>query len=394
MRFTYQTTLRACFVAYIVQAIVNNFAPLLFVTFQSFYGVPLSQVTLLVTVNFIVQLLVDVLSARCIDIVGYRVSVVAAHVMAAAGLVLLAILPELIDPFAGILIAVVVYAIGGGIIEVLVSPIVEACPSDDKAAAMSLLHSFYCWGSVGVVLMSTLYFAVFGTGGWHILACLWAVVPVLNGLVLSRAPISTPVPDDESGMTLRELFSRRMFWVLAVMMLCAGASELSISQWASTFAEQGLQVSKTVGDLAGPMAFALLMGASRALYARMGGRWNLDAVMLASGLLCVASYLMVCLAPLPLLNLIGCALCGFSVGIMWPGSISRAAAVFRRGGTALFALLALAGDMGCSLGPTMVGLVSDTAGGNMRAGILGAVVFPAALVACLLFQRQYRRRQG
>ena len=391
MRFAYDITLRACFVAYVVQAIVNSFAPLLFVTFQDTYGIPLSQITMLITINFIVQLLVDVVSARFIDIIGYRASVVAAHVMAAAGLIMLAVLPELIDPFVGILIAVVSYAIGGGIIEVLVSPIVEACPIENKASAMSLLHSFYCWGTVGVVLLSTAYFAVVGTGSWRILAFLWTVVPIVNGFVLYRSPISTPVPDDESGMTVRELCSRKMFWVLLAMMLCAGASELSVSQWASTFAEQGLGVGKTVGDLAGPMAFALLMGLSRALYAKLGGRWDLDVIMLLSGCACLMSYLVICLAPLPQLSLVGCALCGFSVGVMWPGSVSRASATFRRGGTAMFALLALAGDVGCSVGPTLVGMVSDIAG-SMKIGILVAVMFPAALTACLLFQRAYRKK--
>lgn len=391
MGFTYDTTLRACFVAYVVQAIVNNFAPLLFVTFQNIYDIPLSQITMLVTINFIVQLLVDMASARFIDVIGYRASVVAAHVMAAAGLIMLAALPELLDPFTGILIAVISYAIGGGIIEVLVSPIVEACPTEDKASAMSLLHSFYCWGAVGVVLLSTAYFAVVGTSGWRILTFLWAVIPIANGLVLCKSPISTPASDDEPGMTVRELCSRKMFWVLLAMMLCAGASELSVSQWASTFAEQGLGVSKAVGDLAGPMAFALLMGLSRALYAKIGSGWDLEVIMLISGCSCLVSYLIICLAPLPQLSLMGCALCGFSVGIMWPGSVSRASATFRRGGTAMFALLALAGDVGCSVGPTLVGMVSDTAG-SMKTGILVAVVFPAAVTACLLFQRVYRKK--
>ncbi len=392
MRFTYQTTLRACFVAYIVQAVVNNFAPLLFVTFQSAYGIPLTQITLLVTVNFVVQLLVDALSARFIDAVGYRAAVVGAHALAAAGLILLAVLPEVVDPFAGILAAVIVYAVGGGIIEVLVSPIIEACPTENKEGSMSLLHSFYCWGSVGVVLLSTLFFAVFGTVAWHILACLWACVPIGNGLVLCRTPISMPLDDGDAGMTVRELCSRKMFWLLALMMLCAGASELSVSQWASTFAEQGLGVGKTVGDLAGPMSFALLMGSARALYAKFGGHWDLDAAMLASACLGVVAYLVTCLAPSPVVSLIGCALCGFAVGIMWPGTISRAAATLRRGGTAMFALLALAGDVGCSVGPTLVGMVSDLAGGDMKAGILCATVFPAVLVAPLPFQRAYRKR--
>lgn len=387
MGFTYRTTLVSCFVAYIVQAVVNNFVPLLFVTFQSEFGIPLSQITLLITVNFAVQLTVDLLSARFVDVIGYRASIVAAHILTAVGLVLLTVLPQSVDPFAGILAAVVVYAIGGGIIEVLVSPIVEACPTDDKASAMSLLHSFYCWGSVGVVLLSTVFFAYVGVSSWRLLACAWAVLPLANALVLLRAPIAKPLDEGDAGMSVGELLGSRVFWVLVVMMLCAGASEQSVSQWASAFAERGLQVGKTMGDLAGPMMFALLMGTARLLYAKIGSRWDLSRTMLASTLLCVASYLLTSLSPLPALSLVGCGLCGFSVGVLWPGTFSRASAALRRGGTAMFALLALAGDLGCSAGPTLVGMVSDAAGGNLGAGILAGAVFPVVLAVCLIAQR-------
>lgn len=387
MGFTYRTTLVSCFVAYIVQAVVNNFVPLLFVTFQSDFGIPLSQITLLITVNFAVQLTVDLLSARFVDVIGYRASIVAAHILTAVGLVLLTVLPQSVDPFAGILAAVVVYAIGGGIIEVLVSPIVEACPTDDKASAMSLLHSFYCWGSVGVVLLSTVFFAYVGVSSWRLLACAWAVLPLANALVLLRAPIAKPLDEGDAGMSVGELLGSRVFWVLVVMMLCAGASEQSVSQWASAFAERGLQVGKTMGDLAGPMMFALLMGTARLLYAKIGSRWDLGRTMLASTLLCVASYLLTSLSPWPALSLVGCGLCGFSVGVLWPGTFSRASAALRRGGTAMFALLALAGDLGCSAGPTLVGMVSDAAGGNLGAGILAGAVFPVVLAVCLIAQR-------
>lgn len=387
MGFTYRTTLVSCFVAYIVQAVVNNFVPLLFVTFQSEFGIPLSRITLLITVNFAVQLTVDLLSARFVDVIGYRASIVAAHILTAVGLVLLTVLPQSVDPFTGILAAVVVYAIGGGIIEVLVSPIVEACPTDDKASAMSLLHSFYCWGSVGVVLLSTVFFAYIGVSSWRLLACAWAVLPLANALVLLRTPIDKPLDEGDVGMSVGELLGSRVFWVLVVMMLCAGASEQSVSQWASAFAERGLQVGKTMGDLAGPMMFALLMGTARLLYVKIGSRWDLSGTMLASTLLCVASYLLTSLSPLPALSLVGCGLCGFSVGVLWPGTFSRASAALRRGGTAMFALLALAGDLGCSAGPTLVGMVSDAAGGNLGAGILAGAVFPVVLAVCLIAQR-------
>ena len=395
MKLTYRHTISACFIGYIVQAILNNFAPLLFLTFQSSYRIPLTQITMLVTVNFGVQLLVDLLSAGFVDKIGYRASMGIAHLTSALGLVLLAFLPELLPaPFFGLLIAVIVYAVGGGLLEVLVSPIVESCPTDNKAKAMSLLHSFYCWGHVGVVLISTAFFAVFGIGNWKILAVLWAVVPFLNFFLFLRVPIAPLVPEGEKGLRLGELVRMRLFWVLFLMMMGAGASEQAVSQWASTFAEQGLGVSKTVGDLAGPMAFAVCMGLSRAFYGKRGDRIDLDRFMAASGVLCVASYLLISLVPVPALGLAGCALCGLSVGIMWPGTFSKAAATLRGGGTALFALLALAGDLGCSGGPTLAGIVSGAAGNDLHAGILAAVVFPVLLLLGLALLRREKRRAG
>ncbi len=388
MKNPYQKTIYACFTAYIIQAIVNNFVPLLFLTFQDSYRIPLSQITLLVTLNFALQLLVDLASVGFVDRIGYRASMVLAHALAAAGLALLAILPELLpSPFLGILLSVCVYAVGGGLIEVVVSPVVEACPSAHKEQAMSLLHSFYCWGHVGVVLLSTAFFALFGTAHWRVLALVWALVPLGNLFAFLRVPIPALLEEGQRGMTIGELARNRMFWVFLLMMLCAGASEQGVSQWASTFAEKGLGVGKTVGDLAGPMAFAVLMGTSRAIYGRYGDRLDLDRFMAGSALLCAAAYLCVALAPSPVVGLIGCAVCGLSVGILWPGTFSKAAAGLPRGGTALFALMALAGDMGCSGGPTLVGMVSSALGDDLKKGILAGIVFPALLLAGLALSR-------
>lgn len=371
----------ACFIGYIVQAIVNNFLPLLFVTFQKTYSIPLTQITLLITLNFGIQLVIDMLSAGFVDKIGYRASAIIAHVCSAAGLVLLTVLPGAFpDPFAGILIAVFIYAIGGGLIEVLISPILEACPTDNKEKAMSLLHSFYCWGHVGVVLISTLFFTLFGIENWKILAVCWAVVPAANIILFAKAPIYSLHEDGETGLTLKQLFTRKVFWVMMLMMLCAGASEQAVSQWASTFAEQGLGVSKTIGDLAGPMSFAALMGLSRLLYGKFGDKLDLDKFMRMSCLLCIAAYLCISLIPLPAVGLVGCAVCGFSVGIMWPGTFSKASAAVKGGGTALFAMLALAGDVGCSGGPTLAGFISGCFNGELRAGILAAIVFPVLLL--------------
>lgn len=377
----YKNTIYACFIGYIVQAVVNNFVPLLFLTFQSQYGISLSKITMLVTFNFGLQLLVDLVSISFIDKIGYRVSMVLAHVFSAAGLILLTILPDVMsDPFHGILIAVMVYAVGGGLLEVLVSPIVEACPTDNKEKAMSLLHSFYCWGHMGVVLLSTLFFAIVGIENWKVLAFVWAVVPVLNGIFFTQVPIAPLIAEDETGLSVKELFKEKIFWVFMLLMVCSGASEQAVGQWASTFAEKGLGISKTIGDLVGPMAFAACMGTARVLYGKFGEKIKLETFMIISTIACVISYLMIALVPSPVVSVIGCSICGFAVGMMWPGTFSMAAAKIRNGGTAMFALMALAGDLGCTSGPTLVGTISGMFSENLRVGIFTALVFPVLLL--------------
>lgn len=384
MKDKYQKTIYACFTGYIVQAIINNFAPLLFLMFQSSYGIPLEKITLLVTFNFGLQLLIDLCSVWFVDKIGYRVSMVLAHLFAAVGLVLLTVLPDcFLDPFIGLLIAVVIYAVGGGLLEVLVSPVVEACPTDNKEKAMSLLHSFYCWGHVAVVLISTGFFWIAGIENWKILALVWACVPVINGIVFLKVPIAPLLAEGEEGLSVKELFKSGLFWVFMLMMLSAGASEQAVSQWASALAEKGLGISKTLGDLAGPMAFAVLMGSARAFYGKYGERINLKLFFAGSCILCICSYLIIAFVPVPALGLLGCALCGLSVGILWPGTFSMASASMKRGGTALFAMLALAGDVGCSMGPTVVGRVSGALGDNLRFGVLAGIVFPVLLLAAL-----------
>lgn len=369
----YKSTIRACFAGYVVQAVVNNFVPLLFLTFQSQYGIPLSQVTLLITINFALQLAVDGVSVFFIDRIGYRAAAVIAHICATLGLVGLAFLPDLLpSPFAGLLLSVLLYALGGGLLEVIVSPIVESCPSDHKAQTMSILHSFYCWGSAGVIVISTLFLKIFGASSWKILAAIWAPLVAEGG----------------TGMHIGQLFRSRVFWVIMLMMLCAGASEQAVSQWASTFAEKGLGVSKAVGDLAGPTVFALLMATSRLLYGKFGAKIDLNKAMMASALLCVVSYLLIGLTNSPVLGLVGVGLCGLAVGIFWPGTFSTAAASLRGGGTAMFALMALAGDLGCSGGPTLAGAIAGAFGDNLRLGILCAVAFPALMILGILLIRR------
>lgn len=381
MKLNYKHTMYASFTGYIVQAIINNFIPLLFLTFQSVYNIPISKITFLVTFNFGFQLVIDFLSAGFIDKIGYRASIIIAHICSALGLISLTIFPEIFnDPFIGLIISVMIYAIGGGLIEVLISPIVEACPTDNKETAMSLLHSFYCWGHVGVVLLSTIFFSVFGIYNWKVLSILWAVIPIANTFLFMNVPIANLVDDNEDGLTIKELLSKKIFWIMVILMICAGASEQSVSQWASTFAEKGLSVNKSIGDLTGPMLFATMMGISRVIYSKFGEKIDLEKSMIYNGLLCLLSYLIISLSPWPILNLLGCGLCGLSVGILWPGIFSISASRIKGGSTVMFAFLALAGDVGCSLGPTIVGRVSSVFNDNLKIGIVAASIFPILLI--------------
>lgn len=388
MHFTYRHTIYASFVGYIVQAIINNFAPLLFLTFQASYGISLDKIALLTGINFGVQLLVDLLAARFADRIGYRPLVLAAHVFASAGLIGMTFLPELLpNPYLGLLAAVCAYAIGGGLIEVLISPIVEACPGEEKEKAMSLLHSFYCWGHVGVVLVSSLYFALFGIQSWRYLALLWAAVPAVNLFFFAKVPLASLIAEGEVGFRIRDLLKNKPFWIFMLLMFCAGSCEQAVSQWASAYAESGLKVSKTLGDLFGPLLFATTMGLSRLYYGKRGNAIPLQKFMLLSGCLCLGSYLIIGLSPLPILGFVGCALCGLSVGILWPGTFSLASKAIPRGGTAMFAFFALAGDLGCSGGPTYVGILADVFDGQLKTGILAAVVFPILLLLGLTAAR-------
>ena len=381
----YRRTVRACFVGYIVQAVINNLAPLLFLTFQSQYGIPLSKITLLITINFCLQLTIDCASVYFIDRIGYRASALLAHFFSAFGLIMLSVLPRVLpDPYVGLLCAVCFYAVGGGLLEVIISPMVEACPTENKARTMSILHSFYCWGSAAVIVLSTLFLKAFGTASWQILAPLWAILPIANGIVFLKTPIAPLIADGEQGLKPRALLSSRTFWLLAMLMVCAGACEHGVSEWASSFAEKGLGISKMMGDLTGPTIFALMMGTSRAIYGRLLHRFRLRTMMLFCGALCAIAYLMVGLIPNPVAGLLGMALCGFAVGIMWPGTFSIAAAEIRNGGTAMFALLALAGDLGCASGPTLAGMVAGMANDSLRIGILSSGIFPIVLIVGLL----------
>lgn len=388
MKYGYKLTIFSCFLSYVVQAIVINFAPLLFLTFQSEFGIPIEQITLLVTLNFIVQLLTDLASSKFIHKIGYRKGMLLAHALSVIGLASLTFLPDILSGFPGLLISVMIYAVGGGLLEVLVSPIVEGCPTKNKAGIMSLMHSFYCWGTVFAVLVSTGFFVAFGIENWRYITLLWAVIPVICFFLFLKAPIYPINEENDDKPNYKELLSQKAFIILFIIMICAGASEQAVAQWTSTFAESTLHLDKTVGDLLGVCGFAVMMGLSRLIYAKLSEKLPMKRTMMFSAVLCIVSYLLVGLTDSSLCGLIGCILCGFSVGLFWPGTFSLATASIKGCGTTMFALLALAGDMGCSAGPTVVGFVSGIANNDFKSGILAAVLFPLILFICLLFLKK------
>ena len=387
----YRGTRIACYTGYIVQAIVANLAPLLFITFNRTFDISLTKITFLSGFNFAVQLIVDLVAARYAERLGYRRSVIISQIFAAAGMIAYGTLPYLFGSrFAGLLTATFLSAIGGGLIEVLVSPIIESCPSDSKSGSMSLLHSFYCWGQAGVVLLSTLFFTAFGIDNWRILTAIWAVVPIMNALLFTKVPVPQPTEEGEA-MSAGQLFGSRGFGILILLMICSGAAELAVSQWASAFAEAALKVNKTIGDLMGPCLFAVLMGVSRAFYSVFSRKTGLMHFMTFSGGLCLIGYLTASLSPFPALSLAGCAICGFSVGIFWPGTLSIAAKLFPKGGTFMYGILALAGDIGCVCGTGFVGLMSGFFGDDLKIGILCASVFPIMMTVGLMLCRRLLR---
>lgn len=388
----YRKTLTACYLGFVTQAISANFTPLLFLTFKGTYGISFEKIALIPLVFYLTQFFVDIVAAKYADKIGYRLCVIASQILSSAGLLLLTFLPDMLpNAFAGILIAVGLYAVGSGLIEVLLSPIVEACPFENKAGVMSLLHSFYCWGAVGVILGSTLFFALFGIGNWKILTMLWALIPLYNAINFITCPIET-LGGDGKSMSIRQLLSVPLFWMMIFLMICAGSSDATMCQWSSAFTESALKVSKLVGDLAGPCLFAAFMGVARMIYGKFSDKLNLVKTMFSCAVFAVVCYLFASLSSWALPGLAGCAFCGLAVGIMWPGTISLSSQKCPAGGTAMFAFLALAGDLGATVGPVLVGKVAEVFGENLKTGLLAATIFPVSMAVGLFLLK--KRRSG
>lgn len=404
MSINYKPTMRACYIGYISHAIVNHLVPLLFIIFQTDYQISFEKLGRLILLNFSTQLLMDVITVRVVDCLGYRKLMVAAHFFAAGGLFLLAFLPNLMtDPYLGIVIAVIVYALGGGLIEVLISPIIDSIPSSNKAGSMAFLHSFYCWGQMGVVLLTTLALAVFGRGSWQMITAVWAFIPLWNLFQFLQVPLM-PTQPEQGRSSLKSLFSKQVFLVALVMMVCAGSAEHIVSEWSSLFAEKGLGVSKVLGDLLGPCLFAVLMGLGRVAYALWGKRITVERGLTVSALFCTCCYLVIIFSPWAVLSLVACGLCGLSVSLMWPCAISLTSKTFPLGGAAMFGVLAVFGDLGCAVGPWLSGIISDLVETlsaaatdpesiGLKCGIAVGILAPIFMLVCLSFFRKEQMKK-
>ena len=378
---TYKHTFITCYIGYITQAIAVNLLPLFFIIFQSDFGISFEKLGRLIFIFFATQIVIDMVAVKYVDKIGYRAACIIAHSFSTVGLTLLSILPNIMPPYTGLVIAVIVYALGSGMIEVIISPIVDAIPSDAKASNMSLLHSFYCWGQLFTVAVSTILLKVIGSGLWYILPAMWALIPFYNIFRFIRTPLAPPIPE-EKKMSVKDLLGNKMFLIVLVLMSCAGAAELAMSQWASLFVETGLKIPKMAGDLLGPGLFALCMAIGRVVYGIVGHKFDLTRVLSISSALCVVCYLVAALSPSPVLALVGCALCGFTVCLMWPGVLSMTSERIPYGGTAMFGICAIFGDLGCSIGPWITGVVADIAPADMglKAGLITGIIFPIVMI--------------
>ena len=393
MKLSYKSTISAGFVGYATQALTINFPPLLYVTFGTQFGLSLTAISSLIAVCFLVQLAVDLMAAKFSHKMNVRLFITLAHIFTAVGISGLGFFPFIMPSYIGLMLATVISSVGSGLVEVLITPIVESCPTPPKkkSAYMSLLHSFYCWGHVGVVILSTVYFGTIGVDNWRLLALLWAIIPITGAILFLIVPLY-PLPKDELDANGKSYLGNRLFWTIGIMMLVSGAAEMTMAQWASAFAETGLGVSKELGNLLGPFVFAILMGSARVFYAKFSTKISLKKFILFSSVLCITAYLVAAFSPLPIVSLIACGVCGLSVGVLWPGNISIAAGTVKGGGVSMFALLALLGDLGCMAGPSIAGSVADLFDGNIRVGFAASAIFPAVLLISVVYLISYLKR--
>ena len=398
MTLSAKHTKLAGYIGYLTQALIINFPPLLFITFINTYDISISMISTLIGTSFIVQLLVDAFAAKFSTKLNLRKTMITALILASVGISSYAFLPDIMpSPFIGLFISTLISSIGAGFVEVLVSPIIEACPTDGKSAAMSILHSFYAWGHAGIIILSTIFFKLVGLDHWRLLACMWAVIPLIGMLAFSVVPIYKLAIDADDGALAKRhkpAWRSGIFIVFFVIMVCAGAAEQAMAQWASTFAESGLGVQKEIGDILGPCAFGLFMGVSRVIYAKFSHIFDLRNYIFYSSIVCVFAYLVAAISPSPILSLIGCALCGLSSGMMWPGTYSLATSRIPNMGMQVFALLALGGDLGCALGPAAAGWIAEFFGNDLKIAFAISAIFPLIIVFLLLLYVRNRKEKS
>lgn len=378
MRSKFLGTKLACYVGYVVQAVINNFLPILFIALQDVYGLGYERLARLIIFNFASQIAVDFSAPKIVALFGYRKSAALSQAMAALGLVSMGILPRIMsNTYLAIIISIIIYAIGSGMMEVIISPIIEMLPTKNKSGNMAFLHSFYCWGQAFTIIVTTLLVTVFGYKGWANIPLIWAVIPFLNTFSFFKVPVIEP-KGEEKGDSFKSLASSKRFIIYMVMMFCGGACEIAMAEWASLFAQQALGISKVIGDLAGPCAFALFMGTGRVLYGWISKKVDFRKTVIVMSLLCFICYLTVAFCKIPAFSLIACAACGFSVSLFWPGVLSEGAKDFKRGGSVMYGVFALCGDTGCSAGPWIIGIIADRLGLNF--GFSVAAIFPVIMI--------------
>ncbi len=379
----YFPTKLAGYVGFVVQAIVNNFLPILFIVFQNVYNLSYEKLGRLILFNFATQMFIDLITPKIIAKIGYRKAASLSQGAAAAGLILLGTLPSLMNnTYLAIIISIIIYATGSGLMEVILSPMIEMLPTGNKSGNMAVLHSFYCWGQAFTVLVTTGLVFLFGFKQWYFIPAIWAIIPFLNMFSFLRVPIVQPSPDEKMS-TFSELVKKPLFLVYMVMMFCAGASEIAMAEWASIFAQNALGVSKAIGDITGPCAFALFMGTGRVVYAKLSKKVSFTKMLVILNIFCFVCYMVVAVCKIPIIALIFCAVCGFTVSISWPGIYSAGARTFTTGGAVMFSVFAMCGDTGCALGPWLIGVLADKF--SLNVGFAAASVFPLVMVICALY---------
>lgn len=408
---SYQLTTISCFVGIFCQAVSSNITAILFIPLMTLYGLSYVHLGLLVGINFTTQVLVDIIASRLVDRYGFRVFVLPSDILAVIGLVLFGLTPVLFDNIlTGLVFSTIIFSASCGLQEVMLSPIVNAIPHNDKGPAMALMHSFYAWGQVATIIITTLFLFFFGIENWQVIVFLWALVPLVNFFMFLAAPFPGVIHENQR-MTMRDLILKPFYLVALLAIMGGAATELVMNQWSSTFSEKVLELPKVTGDILGMCGFAVFLGLGRVLYGRYGSKINMNNVLVGSAAAAVVCYIAVAISPLPAISLAACAVCGLAASLLWPGTLVITAEKYPLAGAWIFAILAAAGDIGAASGPFAAGVITDLTRQMpsilqfaaslqllpdqfaIRIAILLSAIFPLFTLACHWFlkQRQHIR---